>query len=188
MAEELYVAGRDEWRSWLWKNHGVKGEVWLIFYKKHTGKPCVSYDDAVEEALCFGWIDSVVRRVDDERYVRKFTPRKAGSVWSEANKRRVEKLMREKRMTEAGSARVSEAKESGEWFKSGVKKEFKVPRFMEEALAANKKALENFNKLAPSYRRQLVGWVSSAKREKTRKKRLAEAIGVLERGGKLGMK
>ncbi len=158
LAEELYFTSRKEWRDWLKKNYDIKNEVWLIYYKKHTDKPRISYDDAVEEALCFGWIDSIVRRVDDERYAQKFTPRKSGSVWSEANKRRVEKLMREGRMTEAGLVMVREAKERGEWFKRRIRKESVVPPFMEEALAANKKALENFSKLAPSYQEE-IHWV-----------------------------
>jgi len=189
MDEKLYVVSRGEWRVWLEKNHDIESEVWLIYYKKHTGKPRIPYDDAVEEALCFGWIDSIVKRVDDERFMQKFTPRKDGSMWSEANKRRVEKMVREGRMTEVGLVKVKEAKARGEWFKNRIrKKEFKVPLFMKDALAVNKKALENFNKLAPSYKRNFVGWVSSAKREETRKMRLAEAIGLLEKGEKLGMK
>jgi len=187
--EELCVAGRKEWHAWLEKNHSTKSEIWLLFYKQHVSKPCVSYNDALDEALCFGWIDSIVKRVDDERYLRKFTPRKNGSVWSEANKRRVERLIHEGRMAQAGLARVREAKKRGEWFKREVReKELKVPVFFEEALAANKKALENFNGLAPSYRRNMIGWVLSAKKEETRRKRLAEVIGVLERGEKLGLK
>jgi uncharacterized protein YdeI (YjbR/CyaY-like superfamily) len=163
--------------------------MWLLFYKQHTGKPCVSYDDALDEALCFGWVDSIVKRVDDERYLRKFTPRKSGSVWSEVNKRRVERLIHEGRMAEAGLARVREAKESGEWFMRRVrKKELEVPVFFEEALAANKKALENFDRLAPSYKKNMVDWVLNAKKEETRRKRLAEVIGVLERNEKLGLK
>ena len=183
------MTDKEEWRAWLEKHHSAKNEIWLLFYKQHTGKPCVSYHDAVDEALCFGWIDSIVKRVDDERYLRKFTPRRSSSVWSEVNKRRVERLIREERMTETGLTRVREAKESGEWFKGRAReKVLEVPAFLEEALAANKKALENFNGLAPSYRRNMVGWVSSARKEETRRKRLAEVIGVLERGEKLGLK
>jgi len=183
------VAGKKEWHAWLAKNHSTKSEIWLLFYKQHASKPCVSYDDALDEALCFGWVDSIVKRVDDERYLRKFTPRKNGSVWSEANKRRVKRLIREGRMAQAGLARVREAKKSGEWFKRRFReKKLTVPAIFEEALAANKKALENFNGLAPSYRRNMVGWVLSAKKEETRRKRLAEVIGVLERGEKLGLK
>ncbi len=183
------MVSREEWRSWLKKNYSTKSEIWLLFYKQHTGKPRVSYDDALDEALCFGWVDSIVKRVDDERYLRKFTPRKSDSVWSEVNKKRVERLIREGRMAEAGLAKVKEAKKSGEWFKRRVrKKHLEVPAFFKEALAANTKALENFNGLAPSYQRNMVGWVVSAKKEETRRKRLAEVIEVLERGEKLGLK
>lgn len=189
MGEELCAADRGKWRAWLTENHSTKNEVWLLFCKQHTGKPSVSYDDALDEALCFGWIDSIVKRLDDERYMRKFTPRKRGSVWSEVNKRRVERLIHEGRMEEAGMTRVMEAKKSGEWSKRRAReKQLKVPTFFGKALTANKKALEHFNALAPSYRRNMVGWVSSAKKEETRKKRLAEVIRVLERGEKLGLK
>lgn len=183
------MSGRETWRAWLERNHTLKRAVWLRFYKKHTRRPGVSYSDAVEEALCFGWIDSLVKRVDDERYVRKFTPRKRGSVWSEANKRRVERLIREGRMTEAGLAKIETAQASGEWAKRRVReKSLAVPAFFEDALATNKRALKNFTALAPSHKRNLVGWVASAKRKETRKRRLAEAIAVLERGEKLGLK
>src|SRR5919198_457561 len=102
----LYVTSREEWRAWLTKHYESETEVWLIFYKKHTGRPRISYDHAVEEALCFGWIDSIVKRMDDEAFAQKFTPRRDSSRWSALNKRRVRTLMREGRMTEAGLAKV----------------------------------------------------------------------------------
>jgi uncharacterized protein YdeI (YjbR/CyaY-like superfamily) len=183
------VTDREEWRAWLGRNHSSINSVWLVFYKRHTGKPCVPYNDAVEEALCFGWIDSLVKRVDDEQYVRKFTPRKHGSVWSETNKRRVRRLIQRGKMTEAGLAKVEAAKASGEWSKRRVREaSLEVPAFFEKALDMNAKALKAFNALAPSHKRNMVGWVASAKREETRRRRLAEAITVLERGEKLGLK
>lgn len=103
----LHASNRDAWRAWLDRHHETEQEIWLVFYKKHTGKPGVSYEDAVEEALCFGWIDSIVRRIDDERYAQKFGPRKANSKWSESNKRRVRKMMEEGKMTAAGLAKIS---------------------------------------------------------------------------------
>jgi len=120
MAEELYLAKRDDWRAWLLENHGAKKEVWLIYYKKQTGKPSISYDDSVEEALCFGWVDSIIKKIDYEKFARKFTPRTRRSTWSESNKKRVEKMIREGKMTEAGLSRIKEAKDSGEWFKTPV--------------------------------------------------------------------
>jgi len=188
-SDELYVANRDDWREWLRRNHDIKKEVWLIYYKKQTGKPSIPYDDSVEEALCFGWIDSIIKKIDDEKFARKFTPRKAKSRWSEANKKRARKMIREGKMTEEGLAKIREAEKSAEWFRtSPVRKELVIPPYMKAALAKNKKALENFNNLAKSYKRQYVGWITSAKREETRKRRLAEAIRLLEKSQKLGMK
>lgn len=185
----LNFANREEWCSWLKSNHDAEKEVYMIFYKKHTGKPNIPYDDAVEEALCFGWIDSIIRRIDDEQFERKFTPRKGKSRWSRLNRKRACKMIDQGKMTEAGLAMVREAKKNGEWFKdASIKKEFTVPPFMLKALATNKKALDNFNKLASSYKRQYVGWVASAKREETRKRRLEETILLLEKNEKLGMK
>lgn len=185
----MNISDRRGWRAWLEKNHGAEREVWLVFYKKHTGKVCISYDAAVEEALCFGWIDSIVKRIDEEKFVRKFTPRKAGSGWSESNKERAERMMRLGRMTESGLAQIRIAKETGKWF-SGASpvKELEVPPFVQDTLAASPKALENFDKLAESYRRQYVGWIMSARREETRKRRLAEVVQRLEKNEKLGMK
>lgn len=189
IAEKLYVTNRVDWRQWLRKNYDTKKEVWLIYYKKHTGKPRIPYNDAVEEALCFGWIDSIVQKIDDEKFAQKFTPRKGKSKWSEANKKRTRKMIKEGKMTEAGLAKIKEAKNGGEWFKTApARKELVIPPYITEALATNKKALDNFNNLANSYKRQLVGWISSAKREETRKRRLTEAIRLLEQNKKLGMK
>lgn len=186
---KLHVTNRDDWRAWLRKNYDTKKEVWLIYYKRHTGKPRIPYDDAVEEALCFGWIDSLVKKIDDEKFVQKFTPRKGKSKWSEANKKRARKMIKEGKMTKAGLAKIREAKSNGEWFKTApVKKELVIPAYIKKPFATNEKALDNFNNLANGYKRQLVGWITSAKREKTRKRRLTEAIRLLEQNKKLGMK
>ena len=187
--EKLYVTNRDDWRAWLKENHDTKKEVWLIYYKKHTGKPRIPYDDAVEEALCFGWIDSIIKKIDDERFTRKFTRRKDKSKWSEANKKRARKMIKEGKMTKAGLAKINEAKKNGEWFKAApVRRELVIPPYIKEVLATKKKALDYFDSLANGYKRQLVGWITSVKREETRKRRLAEAISLLEQNKKLGMK
>jgi len=187
--EERHMTSRHDWRAWLQENHDTKKEVWLTFYKKHTRKPNISYDEAVEEALCFGWIDSIIKKIDDEKFVRKFTPRKPGSKWSESNKKRASKMINEGKMTEAGMALISQAKERGIWQeKSQPERDFTIPRYVETALKSNEKALENFNKLAKSYKKQYIGWVDSAKKEETRKRRLAEVINLLERNKRLGMK
>jgi uncharacterized protein YdeI (YjbR/CyaY-like superfamily) len=187
--EELYFTNRKDWRTWLTENNDTKRVVWLVYYKKDSGKPIIPYHDSVEEALCFGWVDSVIRKVDSARYARKFTPRARVSKWSEANKERAEKMIKEGKMTSAGLARVRETKETGRWLKTHeTKKELAIQSYFEEALAENKKALGFYSRLAPSYKRNAVAWIESAKREETRKKRLAEFIGILEQNKKLGMK
>jgi uncharacterized protein YdeI (YjbR/CyaY-like superfamily) len=192
--QTLYVANRDDWRSWLQANHAIASEVWLIYFKKHTGQPSIPYDVAVEEALCFGWIDSTVRTIDDKRYMQRFTPRKDKSNWSELNKSRVRRLVAERRMTEAGLAKISaEALAEALAEQPPARKDARasgveVPQYFIEAVRTNKRAWENFNRLAPSYRRQYVEWVMSAKREDTRRKRLKEAKERLSKNEKLGMK
>lgn len=187
--KEIYIKNRSEWRNWLEKNHDRSKGVWLIFYKKHTGKPAIEYDASVEEALCFGWIDSIIKKLDDERFVRKFTPRNPDSQWSELNKKRVKKLMSQGLMTEPGITRVKEAKETGLWKESARPEiSFEIPEELEKALAKNKKAKAFFDQLAPSYRKQFIVWISMAKRQETRDKRLSEAMILLEQGKKLGLK
>jgi len=187
--QELQITNRNDWRRGLKTNHRIYKEVWLVFYKRHTGKPSMSYDDAVEEALCFGWIDSIVKKINDEKFARKFTPRKPSSKWSELNKRRAEKMIAEGRMAEAGLALVNQAKDSGEWLKKQqIENNLVLPEYIKNALKSNGKARSNFNTLAPSYKKQYVRWVDSAKKEETRKRRLAELVEVLEKNEKLGLK
>lgn len=188
-SDTLYLASRNAWRTWLGHNHDSAKEVWVIYHKKHTGKPSIPYDDSVEEALCFGWIDSIIKRIDDEKFARKFTPRTAKSIWSEANKKRARKMIKDGKMTEAGLAKIREAEKSGEWSRTPlVRKELVIPPFIKAAFVGNEKALENFSNLAMSYKKQYVGWITSAKREETRKRRLAEVIRLLEKNERLGMK
>ena len=113
MIEEILFKTRDDWRSWLDNNHQKYKEVWLIYYKKHTKKQSVLQPEAVEEALCYGWIDSIVKRIDDERYKQKFTPRNDKSIWSDLNKNRVSKLIKDGKMTEYGLAKINIAKKNG---------------------------------------------------------------------------
>jgi len=184
----LYVTSREEWRAWLTEHYQSETEVWLVYYKKHTGRPRISYDHAVEEALCFGWIDSIGKRMDDEKFAQKFTPRRDCTTWSALNKRRLRKLIREGRMTEAGLAKIdiamlgegAQAKES--------KGDVEIPRFVKQALMANAKAWENFRNLTPSRRRSYIQLIMDAKREETRERRLREAVSLLEQNKKLGLK
>jgi uncharacterized protein YdeI (YjbR/CyaY-like superfamily) len=251
MRKTLHVTDREAWRSWLTTHYASETEVWLVFYKKHSGKPRIPYDDAVEEALCFGWIDSIVKSIDDEKFAQKFTPRRDVSKWSALNKRRLVKVIREGRMTAAGLAKVDAAVLSEKraaklgtedveipravkqalmvspkaWkvFQSltpsrrkayirlimDAKKEETrerqvqkaislleqntgslddVPPFVKRGLKVNAKAWENFQNLAPSYRRNYVGWIMHAKQEETRERRLQEAIVLLKQNRKLGLK
>jgi uncharacterized protein YdeI (YjbR/CyaY-like superfamily) len=188
--KQLYIPDRKQWRSWLAKNHNkVRDGIWLVFYKKKTNKPSLEYGQAVEEALCYGWIDSIIKKIDDEKYVRKFTPRKVGSFWSKLNKKRADKMIKQGLMTKAGLAKIKIAKETGLWDKDPRPKiSFDIPEEFAAALAKNKKAKENFNKLAPTYRRHYIGWIAMAKRAETKKRRIAESIALLEQGKKLGLK
>ena len=189
MSLKLYVPDRKEWRKWLRKNHSLVKEVWLIYYKKHTGKPRIPYDDAVEEALCFGWIDSTIKRIDDEKYCQKFTPRNDKSNWSEHNKKRVAKMIKQGKMTKAGMEKIIAAKKNGNWNKKIIAEvKYQMPSELSQLLTVNKKAKEFFNQLAPSHKKQYIGWVASAKRIETKERRAREAIKLLETRQKLGMR
>ena len=187
--KQIYIKTRGEWRNWLQKHHESCNGIWLIFYKKSTGKPSLEYGTAVEEALCFGWIDSIIKRIDEEKYVRKFTPRKLGSRWSDLNKKRILKLEKQGLITEAGQAIVDEARKSGIWNEvNRPTLSFEIPDDLERALLKNEKAKRFFDQLVPSYKKQFLGWIQVAKRQETRENRIRESIALLERGEKLGMK
>lgn len=179
---------RDAWRAWLIENYATVESLWLVFHKKHTGEGGLTYDEAVEEALCFGWIDGILKRIDDEKHMTRFCPRRKNSVWSERNKERVRRMIEAGRMTEAGLAKIREAKENGQWDKAAEREDVSaVPAELVEGLAKDARAGQNFERLAPSYRRQFIQWVGSAKREETRRKRVAEAIAMLRENKRLGI-
>ena len=187
--KQLYVADREQWRDWLSQRHATEAGIWLVFYKKETSKPTMAYEDAVEEALCFGWIDGVIKKIDDEKYVRKFTPRKDKSKWSQLNKKRVNKMIKQGRMTKVGLAKIKAAKKSGLWNQDPRSQiSFEIPPEFTKALARNKKAKKNFDKLAPTYRKHYIGWIVIAKRPETKERRIAESIALLEKGEKLGLR
>jgi uncharacterized protein YdeI (YjbR/CyaY-like superfamily) len=183
----LHVTKRDAWRAWLAEHHASETEIWLIFHKKHSGQPRVSYDDAVEEALCFGWVDSIVKRIDDDKYAQKFSPRRDWTKWSESNKKRMLQLIADGRMTKAGTAQLDLAV-LREPPPAKPSKDAPLPRFVKQALMASPKAWEFFQGLAPSYRRDYLAWIMDAKKEETRQRRLREAVSLLEQNKKLGMK
>jgi len=187
--KQLNLTTRQTWRRWLEKNHKTSTGVWLVYHKKHTGKPRIPYNDAVEEAICFGWIDSIIKRLDNDRYMQKFTPRNPRSRWSQLNKKRAARMTKLALMTPAGLAAISDAKKAGRWNpKQPAIPELKMPDDFRRALAKNKEANANFNQLAPSYRKNYLAWILFAKRPETRARRIEEAITLLSRNEKLGMK
>lgn len=188
-SNEVYAKDRNQWRTWLQENHSTSNEVWLVFYKKTSGKPSVGYEEAVEEALCFGWIDSLKKSVDSIRYKQKFTPRKKGSLWSESNKKRVNRLIKDGLMTEPGMVLIKQAQKDGSWHKiSASKQPIDPPQEFVKALQENTEAYIFFQSLAPSYQKQFIVWIGSAKRQDTRLKRTEESISLLANKQKLGLK
>jgi uncharacterized protein YdeI (YjbR/CyaY-like superfamily) len=173
--QQLVFPNRDEWRAWLKAHHATEKEAWLIHYKKHTGKQGLSLEDAVEEALCFGWIDGLLKPIDAEKYALRYSPRKKGSVWSETNKRRVKQLIKQGRVTEAGLAKVREAKANGQWHAAKLREDTtNIPDDLMQALQADPQVQRIFDRLAPSHKRQYLYWITSAKTDKTRQRRIQE--------------
>jgi uncharacterized protein YdeI (YjbR/CyaY-like superfamily) len=179
---------RDDWRAWLTANYDTATELWLVLYKKHTSKPTVSYNEAVEEALCFGWIDGIIKGIDEEKHAIRFSPRRRGSIWSESNKKRVTKMVEQGRMTEIGLAKVEEAKANGEWDKATQREDVtSIPPDLQQVLQANKQAQRNFADLAPSHKRQYVYWITSAKTEATRQRRIQKTVEMVKANKRPGM-
>lgn len=153
IGETLYVKDRAKWRAWLAKHHDRKKEIWLISYKKHTGKPSLPYNDAVEEALCFGWIDSILKRVDEDRTAQRYTPRKDKSNLSETNRERVRRLIEAGKMKEAGLSKI----------RSQLEESFVAPRDILQAIKTDKEAWKNFQAFPESYQRIRIGWIEGAR-------------------------
>ena len=174
----------DEWHEWLAEHHDAESEVWLVFHKQHTGLQSIAYTEALDEALCFGWVDSLIKRLDDSRYARKFTPRKADSRWSAINRRRYAALKASGRLMPAGIRRSP----TGRAYSAPPRVPSKVPAYIQAALRKRPAALRAFEGLPPSHRRRYVGWIDSAKREETKARRLKEAIRLLAEGKELGLK
>jgi uncharacterized protein YdeI (YjbR/CyaY-like superfamily) len=186
---EFYSATRKEWRAWLKQNHAKVDEIWLVYYKRHTGKPSIGYVDSVEEAICFGWIDGIKKRMDDQRYTHRFTPRKPKSRWSPRNIELAKRMIKEGKMTQAGLAVFNQGIPYDEDIQIARKaKEIPLTPDIEKALRANKKAWKNFTNLSPSCKKQYAGWIQSAKKQETIDRRIKEAIKLLEQNKKLGMK
>lgn len=180
--ERFQAPDRRAWREWLERNHDSSPGVWLVYHKKGSGKPSVTYEEAVEEALCFGWIDSTVRSLDEQRYMQLATPRKPGSHWSRSNKQRVERLIERGLMTAAGMRAVESAREDGSWTFLDPIEDLVIPDDLEVALEANREAKRNFEALPDSVKKGILFWIATAKREATRKRRVAETTSKAAQG------
>lgn len=174
---------RAGWRTWLRKHHASSDGVWLVYHKPHTGVPAIDYDDSVCEALCFGWVDSLIRRLDDDRYARKFTPRKPSSNWSDSNRKRWKEMQAAGLLAEAG---LRAAPTANRPVKPEIPK--RVPAYITAAFKKNARAWRTFQALSPRHRLEYVMWVHTAKRPETREKRIRESVALLAGGKRLGLK
>jgi uncharacterized protein YdeI (YjbR/CyaY-like superfamily) len=184
----IHMKDREEWRAWLSMHCDAEPEIWLLYFKDGTAG--VDYESSAEEALCFGWVDSIIKKIDEVSYARKFTPRKADSKWSPTNIARVEKSIREGRMTPRGMALVESAKKSGAWDNPTSKPVFDLtmPAEFEQALEANPAAHEAFEHLRSSHQKEYLLWIITAKRPETRERRIEESIRMLAEGKQLGLR
>ena len=179
----LEIRNRSQWRRWLNKHHASSPGVWLVFYKDHTGVKSILYEDSVRDALCFGWIDSLIKRLDHDRYVRKFTPRKHASKWSDINRKRWAELKASGLLTSSGLAAAPTNNAYAP--RPAIPA---LPSYVARAFRTNSKAWNFFVSLAPGQRRRFVVWIHLARRAETRQKRIRESIALLEKSEKLGLK
>jgi len=158
LGKTIYLTSRKTWRTWLAKHHRTEAEIWLVYYRKETGKPRISYNDAVEEALCYGWVDSIIKNLDKDRFAQRFSVRKSTSSLSQMNKERIRELIAKKKMTKAGLAAIAHV--------YNIQKEqpFVIPSEILNELKANKQAWNNFQKLPGYYTRIRVAYIESRKR------------------------
>ena len=186
-SSELFQAeDRRSWRAWLEKNHKTARGVWLVFSKKRASRPSLSYNEAVEEALAFGWIDSRGKRLDAERTMLMMSPRKPKSPWAKVNKDRVERLIESGLMAPAGMEKVEAAKRDGSWNMLDGVAELWFPSDLKKALAANGKARAWFESSGRTYKRLALQWIATARRPETRAKRISEVVRLAARGRKAG--
>ncbi|WP_414552516.1 YdeI/OmpD-associated family protein [Anabaena sp. CCY 0017] len=174
--ETIYASDRICWRKWLSTNHLTSPGIWLIYYKVKSGKPSVKYSEAVKEALCFGWIDSKVKSLDEDRYQQIFTPRKPKSVWSKLNKQYIEELIEQGLMTQVGLEKIQVAKQDGSWNSLDAIEALTIPIDLKQALEANPSANLNFEAFSNSLKKNILFWIDSAKRPETRLNRIEQTI------------
>ncbi len=176
-AELVYVTKRTEWRDWLKRHYKSERQVWLVYYKKHTGKPRIPYNDAVEEALCFGWIDSIVKRIDEDRFAQRFSVRNLKTPYSQANKERLRELVKQGQVVDEVLATLGDL----------VEEQFEIPPDILKAIKANKKAWKNMQTFSPSYMRIRVAFIDGARdRPGEFKKRLKYFIEMTEKNRQFG--
>jgi len=180
--KQFQPKSRQAWREWLKKHHATSTGVWLVYAKKHTKIPSLTYNDAVEEALCFGWIDSLIHPIDDSFYRQVFTPRKAKSLWSALNRTRVKRLIEAGLMTAAGLALITLAKQSGTWKGHAPSETLTLPPELRKAIEANPSAKKNWPTYTESQRKMFLYSVHGAKRPETRAKRVARVIEIVSSG------
>jgi uncharacterized protein YdeI (YjbR/CyaY-like superfamily) len=173
----LEFGNREQWRTWLEDHHTTESEAWLVLYKKKYQDQGLTLDEAVEEALCFGWIDGTLRSLDEKRYALRYSPRRRRSIWSMSNIQRVEKLLAEGKMTEAGRVKIAEAKENGEW-EAAIRREQVeiIPKELESVLRKKEGALSAYRALPKSRKKHFIFWLQSAKRDETKQKRIRKIV------------
>ncbi|MBA3681358.1 MAG: YdeI/OmpD-associated family protein [Bacteroidetes bacterium] len=179
--ETFCPANKKEWRAWLKKNHSSKQSVWLVQYKVSAGMPTISWSEAVDEALCFGWIDSTRKTLDDKKFIQLFSKRKATSTWSKINKEKVKKLIENKRMTKAGLNCIEIAKQNGSWSILDEVEELIIPKDLEKEFKTKKGSKDFFLSLSRSVKKTMLQWIVLAKLPETRQKRIKE---IVEQAGK----
>lgn len=175
----------ESWKKWLAKNHALSPGIWLRFFKKDSGVACVSYDDALDIALCYGWIDGQLKKYDDQSWLRKFTPRRPRSVWSKRNRQRAEQLINTRKMQTAGLQKINAAKENGSWAAAyDSLGRMTIPQDFLDELSKNKQAKIFFDTLSKANHYSIVWRLQTAKKPETRRKRLEIIINMLSRGEK----
>ena len=181
----IFFLTPNDLRKWLRQHHARTKELWIGFYKKASGKPSITWAESVDEALCVGWIDGIRKRIDDESYKIRFTPRRRGSIWSAVNIRRAEALEKEGRMTKAGERAIAARRENRSAIYAYEQRELELPEPYRGMLRANRQADDFHQAQAPSYRKTICWWIVSAKQEATRQKRMQKLIATAERGKRL---
>jgi uncharacterized protein YdeI (YjbR/CyaY-like superfamily) len=177
ITKTLHITNRKDWRKWLREHYKTEKDIWLVYYKKETGKPRIAYNDAVEEALCFGWIDSTYKTLDDKRTAQRFSPRKPKSPYSPANKERLRKLLKQRKV-------IKEVRES---FGNILKEKFEIPEDILTAIKANEEAWKHFQKFSQAYKRIRIGFIDGARNRPAEfQKRLRYFIKMTEKNKQYG--